>query len=221
MTRNMTTLEFIEGMSHVRHKTSENETRAQLQRLLPHTLSRRYYVYHVGALAYKTGPRPLRTPMVAPYRWPGARPDLSHQRGRISCDAGRASVARRLRRTNGVNVSCAVESIEDAPVDNRLLAAAQCIEDALRHDTSEDGTCRSKRHCAMRECRASKCGIKGLGICTPEHGCGFDALGLHERLCFAFDSLLEGVHIFRALERPQGPCGDKTRARSRRPWRLE
>lgn len=48
---NMTTLEFIEGMSHVRHETCDNETRAQLQRLLPKTLSRRYYVYHVGALA--------------------------------------------------------------------------------------------------------------------------------------------------------------------------
>lgn len=51
MTHNMTTLEFIEGMSHVRHETSGNDTRAQLQRLLPKTLSRRYYVYHVGTLA--------------------------------------------------------------------------------------------------------------------------------------------------------------------------
>ena len=39
-----------------------------------------------------------------------------------------------------MNVGCAVERIEDAPVDNRLLAAAQRIEDALRRDTSEDGT---------------------------------------------------------------------------------
>ena len=45
MVRNMTTLEFMEGMSHVRHKTSENGTRAQLQRLLPPTLSRPDYVY--------------------------------------------------------------------------------------------------------------------------------------------------------------------------------